>query len=234
MTIALKQSTAYIDRLGPFLDDDDGKTVEPSLTITQGDIQISKGGGAFAQTSASSPTTTYDADGWYQVPLTATDTATLGPLKVQIDMSGALPVWADYSVVPSNVYEALYGSDKLEVDLVSVYGTALTSNVVKSDLTTILTQAHPAERLKASTDLMLAFTVQATPTPTTTSCGTDLDSGSYTVDLTDILEGRTILFATGDQIYGAARITGYNGTNGDITFTALPAAPASTDTAIIV
>ena len=46
----LKQSTAVILKLGPFIDDTDFKTVEPSLTISQVDIQISKAGAAFAQT----------------------------------------------------------------------------------------------------------------------------------------------------------------------------------------
>lgn len=107
MTQLLKQSTAKILRMGPFVDQTDGYTAETGLTIAQADIQISKNGGAFAQTSASSPTTTHDADGWYQVPLTATDTGTLGPLTVQVAMSGALPVWEHFMVVPAAIYESL-------------------------------------------------------------------------------------------------------------------------------
>lgn len=102
----LKQSTAFTFRVGPFVDATDGVTAETALTIAQADIQISKNGGAFAQTSAS-PTTTHDADGWYQCPLTSTDTNTLGPLTVQIVMSGALPVWEHFMVVPANAYESL-------------------------------------------------------------------------------------------------------------------------------
>lgn len=102
----LKQSTSFTFRIGPFVDSTDGFTAETGLSIAQADIQISKNGGAFAQTSAS-PTTTHDADGWYQCPLTSTDTNTLGPLTVQIVMSGALPVWEHFMVVPANVYESL-------------------------------------------------------------------------------------------------------------------------------
>jgi len=102
----LKQSTAFTFRVGPFVDSTDGVTAETALSIAQADIQISKNGGAFAQTSAS-PTTTHDADGWYQCPLTATDTNTLGPLTVQIVMAGALPVWEHFMVVPANVYESI-------------------------------------------------------------------------------------------------------------------------------
>lgn len=119
----LKQSTAAILKLGPFVDSTDGVTAETGLTIAQADIQISKAGGAFAQTSDSSPTTTHDADGWYPVPLTTTDTATLGALVVQVAMSGALPVFWRGMVVPANVYDALVGgSDYLQVDAVQVEG----------------------------------------------------------------------------------------------------------------
>ena len=49
----LKQSTAYTFRLGPFLDDTDGKTAETGLTISQADVRLSKGGGNFAQKNES-------------------------------------------------------------------------------------------------------------------------------------------------------------------------------------
>lgn len=122
----LKQSTAFTFRAGPFLDATDGVTAETGLTIAQADIQISKAGGAFAQTSAS-PTTTHDADGWYQCPLTATDTGTVGALTVQIVMAGALPVWHDFMVLPANVYDSLMGTDLLDVSVTQWTGTAVAS-----------------------------------------------------------------------------------------------------------
>lgn len=118
MTQWLKQSTAFTFRIGPFVDDTDGKTAETGLTIAQADIQISKAGGAFAQTSAS-PTTTHDADGWYQCPLTTTDTSTLGTLDVQVAISGALPVWAHFMVVPANVFDSWFSTDYLQVETVA-------------------------------------------------------------------------------------------------------------------
>lgn len=115
----LKQSTAAILKLGPFVDDTDFKTAETGLTIAQADIQISKNGGAFGQTSAASPTTTHDADGWYPIPLTITDTNTVGQLQVQVLMAGALPVWsAVYDVLPANVYDSLVANvDLLQIDV---------------------------------------------------------------------------------------------------------------------
>ena len=115
----LKQSTAFIFRAGPFVDKTNGADFEVGLaaSINQAAIQISKNGGAFGQTSAGSPTTTYDSVGHYQCPLTATDTNTLGLLRVVIAITAeALPVWHDFMVVPANVYESLVaGTEFLDV-----------------------------------------------------------------------------------------------------------------------
>lgn len=124
----LKQSTAVTFRIGPFVDSTDAVTPETALTIAQADIQISKADGAFAQTSATTPTTTHDADGWYQCPLTATDTGTLGMLTVQIAMSGALPVWEHFMVVSANIYDSLIsGTDLVDVNVAQWNGTALST-----------------------------------------------------------------------------------------------------------
>ena len=121
----LRQSTAFTFRTGMFVDSTDGFTAETGLTIAQADIQISKDGAAFAQTSAASPTTTHDVDGWYQCPLTSTDTNTLGTLTVQIVMSGALPVWEHFMVVPAVVFDALVdGTDNLDVSVTQFGGVA--------------------------------------------------------------------------------------------------------------
>lgn len=142
MARLLKQSTAFTFRIGPFVDAADGVTAETALTIAQADIQLSKAGGAFAQTSAS-PTTTHDADGWYQCPLTATDTGTLGSLTVQIVMAGALPVWEHFMVVPAAVYDSLVGgTDTLPADVTQWNGT----NVATPD-----TAGYPKVTLKSGT-----------------------------------------------------------------------------------
>ena len=121
----LKQSTAITIKLGPFLDETNGRTAETALTISQADIRISKNGGAFAQTNNAAGAT-HDENGWYGVPLNTTDTATLGRLKIAIHESGALPCFAEFMVVTANVYDSLCSTDKLEVDLKQILGTALT------------------------------------------------------------------------------------------------------------
>lgn len=120
----LKQSTAATIKMGPFLDSTDGNTAEPGLTISQADIRLSKNGGAFAQTNNATGAT-HDENGYYGVPLDTTDTATLGRLRVAIHESGALAVWADFLIVPANVYDSLVsGTDYLQTDAIQISGDA--------------------------------------------------------------------------------------------------------------
>lgn len=110
----LKQSVAATIKVGPFLDDTDGKTAETALAIIQADIRLSKNGATFAQ-SNNAAGATHDALGYYDIPLNTTDTDTLGRLKVAVSESGALPVWQDFMVVPGNVWDSLFGADRLQV-----------------------------------------------------------------------------------------------------------------------
>jgi len=112
----LKQSTAATIKLGPFVDDSDGKTAETGLTISQADIRLSKNGGDIAQTHNSAGAT-HDELGYYNVPLDTTDTNTLGTLKVIVSESGALPVFADFMVITAEAYDTLCGTDHFTVDL---------------------------------------------------------------------------------------------------------------------
>lgn len=121
----LEQSQSVTIRLGPFLDEDDGKSAENSLTISQADVRLSKNHGAFAQKNDATSATN-EENGWYQVPLNATDTGTLGPLTVAVHESGALPVWEHFMVVPSNVYDSLVGgTDTLNADVTQWNGSSV-------------------------------------------------------------------------------------------------------------
>ena len=79
--------------------------------------------------------------GVYLTTLDATDTATPGPLV--IFCAGTR---VDCTVLPQKVYDALFGSSTLEVDLVSVAGTSVESpDDLKADLTDLLTLASDWE-----------------------------------------------------------------------------------------
>lgn len=105
----LKADTAVTLKIGPFIDDTDGKTAETALTIAQADVRLSKNGGDIAQkTEATS--CTHDELGIYGCPIDATDTNTEGRLQLWVHESGALPVWHEYMVVNANVYDSLYAA----------------------------------------------------------------------------------------------------------------------------
>lgn len=126
----VKQSTAITIKLGPFVDSTDGITVEDALTIAQANVRLSKNGGTFAQKNTSG-SATHDEYGYYDISLDTTDTGTLGRLRVAVSVSGALPVFADYMVMPANAWDALYGSDLLQVDLTQISGAAVSTSTAQ-------------------------------------------------------------------------------------------------------
>jgi len=157
MARLLKQSNAFTFRIGPFIDDTDFKTAETALTIVQADIQISKNGGAFAQTSDASPTTDHDTDGWYQCPLTNVDVNTKGTLTVQIVIAGALPVWEHFMVVGTNVFDSLVTeTDKLNINVTNWVGdvvpNATVSGIPRVDPTHLAGTAQSLTDLKDFVD----------------------------------------------------------------------------------
>ena len=118
----LKQSTSAVIKLGPFVDHEDGVTLETGLAAaldnaTTG-IKISKNGGTLAARHATVTETAYDAHGFYNVTLDATDTNTLGGLSVvYTDPETCLAVWAEFCVVTANVFDTLCGDDAFDVSV---------------------------------------------------------------------------------------------------------------------
>jgi len=130
----LKQSTAYTFRMGPFLDETDGKTAETGLTISQADVRLSKGGGNFAQKNESSASL-HDEIGYYIVVLNATDTATVGELLIAVHESGALPVFKTFQVVEEAIYDAIYGGSADLITKVDAIDTVVDAILVDTGTT---------------------------------------------------------------------------------------------------
>lgn len=131
----LKQSTAATIKLGPFVDDTDGKTAKTALTIGQADIRLSKNGGDIAQ-SHNTAGATHDELGYYDIPLDTTDTGTLGRLRVLVSKAGALPVWQDFLIVTANVFDTFCSTGSLNVNAASLSTDAITAASVKADAVT--------------------------------------------------------------------------------------------------
>lgn len=104
----LRQNTAQVIKVGPFLDSTDGVTPETGLTLTNTDFRLSKDGGNLASSSTGSAT--HDEVGLYDKTLSTTDTNTVGELVVHVNESGALPVQHRYWVLEEAVYDAYFGA----------------------------------------------------------------------------------------------------------------------------
>ncbi len=161
----LRQSTSVDVPIGPFTDATDGVTAETALTITQPDIRLKKNGAAWAQKNAAQ-TLLHEENGYYEVTLDATDTDTLGQLRVAVNESGAGPVWEDFTVIPPNVYDSLIGGgDTLDVQVTGMGANVITSSVINTDAITATGLAASAANEIADAYLDRADGVEVGLTP---------------------------------------------------------------------
>lgn len=130
----LKQSTntQYV-LIGPFLDEDDGKTAETGLSIGVSDIRLGKAGGNIV--AKNSGGATHDELGFYQITLDSTDTATVGELLIAVHKSGALPVFKYCYVLEEAIYDAMFAASasafdaNARVDVASIEGSDATDQI---------------------------------------------------------------------------------------------------------
>lgn len=204
----LKQSTATTLLLGPFLDVNGAALT--ALTIAQANVLLWKEGGTTLAQKNDATSATHRSNGRYTVPINTTDTNTLGLLSINVDMGGAIAVRQDYTVLPANVFDALRGSDLLQVDMQQ-----------------IINSATNAQRLETSVSTMVMVTIGVGSTTT-----------NFTTNLTEVTndhyKGRYYIGVTGALAGQATDITAYNGTTKALTVTATTDAPAQNDTGIIV
>ena len=223
MAVWLKQSTAYDFELGPFIDDTDGKTAEASLTIAATSVYVSKAGAALtAKTESTALTGTGDALGYYACKLDTTDTGTLGSLRVHCHVSGALPVWQDFLVVPAQVYNSVVaGSDKLQVDAVEINSS---------------TSAAARQALAAISCIPGTVYDDAGTYAATNSGALVFYSDDITEATADHFNGRVVIFTSGNLLGQALQITDYEkvASYGKFTCTVATEVPADNDTFLIV
>jgi hypothetical protein len=123
MAIIVRQSTnSQTIVLGPFIDDFDFKTPETALTIANTDIKLSKNGATAVDKDSGGATAL--TNGEYAITLNATDTNTIGELRISCVVAGALPVVRTLQVVEEVVYDALYA-----VDAPGFLGDSVTTNI---------------------------------------------------------------------------------------------------------
>ena len=107
--------------LGYMLDATDGDTEETGLTIANTDIKIWKWG-TTSLASKNSGGATHIASGVFYATFDATDTDTLGPMKVFVHVAGALAFEIELLVVSQQYWDAKYGSGSFSADVVKISG----------------------------------------------------------------------------------------------------------------
>lgn len=156
----LKQSTAATVLIGPFVDVSDGATPETGLAGTM-TVKLSKAGVALAARN-SSTAITHDADGYYRVPLDATDTNTVGNLRLTVTAAAThLPVFENYTVQAANVYDSLVGgTDKLQVDAVEISSSTTAADNVEANIANLdAAVSDAATQAEVATEISDALTV---------------------------------------------------------------------------
>jgi hypothetical protein len=212
MATWLKQSTATTIPVGPLVDSGDASK-EEGLTISQSEVLLWKQGGTTFAAKNESTAATHRSYGIYTVPLDATDTNTLGQLVVAVYEAGILVARHDYMVVPANVYDSMFGSDKLQVDAVEINSSS-----------------SAAVRLALAANQIIPGTVtNSGHSPTTTA----FKASDITEATDDHFIGRTITFTSGALAGQSTDIQDYTGATSVYTVTALTEAPANGDTFFI-
>ena len=166
----VKQSTPVTLKIGPSVDETDGKTAETGLTIAQADVRLSMNGGNIVQKNEGT-SCTHDELGIYGCPIDTTDTGTLGRLQLWVHKSGALPVWHEFMVVPANVWDSFFGTDMLKVDVHAVDDDETAANNLESAL-----DNYSVTRGLSGTALPAAAADAAGGLPISDAGGLDLDT----------------------------------------------------------
>lgn len=130
----LRQNTAVKVRIGCVVNVSDGFTPITNLTLSGADeAEVLKHNGvATVSISGSTMAAVSNADGWYDLTLTVSETDTLGLLDVVInDDSLILPVWKEFMVTTQNYWDSKYSTDYLQTDMVQMNGVSQTVTDLK-------------------------------------------------------------------------------------------------------
>lgn len=140
----LKQNTATVITVGPFLDATDGKTPKVALTATNEHVTFvvdNAGTPTLAldvNATASGGTTdmvhiTNDDAGYYSLELTAAATNYVGGALLSVNyVTDHLPVFHEFTILPANVYDSLIpGTDLLDISVVQIAGVAVSTSTAQ-------------------------------------------------------------------------------------------------------
>ncbi|AMV27368.1 hypothetical protein VT84_23415 [Gemmata sp. SH-PL17] len=201
MPVYLRQSTASQELpLGYFVSSTDGVTPQTGLTIANTDIKLWVSG-ATTLANKNSGGATHIAGGVYYCVLDATDTATIGPFVVFVNVSGALAVRVECVVLAGAVYDVLFGTTAPStyaggaVASVTAGVTVATNNDktgyslaanqhVIVDSGTVTTVTNPVDISTGSGNALVAATAAASATAVWSATIRTLSAFAFSVTLT--------------------------------------------------
>jgi len=224
----LRQSTSVDLPIGPFLGTGDGYTPATSLTLTQPDIRLKKGAAAWAQKNASQ-TLSHEENGYYEVTLDATDTDTLGLLRLSVTETGALPVWEEFMIMPAQVWDSLFGADVLQVDVAQFGGANLTATGGRPEVNT----SHWAGTAVASAVILAAANIASdafSAAKFAANCLTSAKFASGAFDAVWSVAARLLTAGTNIVLAKGTGVTGFNDLSAADVRTAVGLASANLDT----
>lgn len=221
----LRQSTASQTRVvGPFVDDTDFKTLETSLTIANTDVKLSKNGAAAVNKNAGGASHVINGD--YALTFDATDTDTVGELRVSIAVAGALIVPAKFAVIEEAAFDHLFAS-----------GAAPAAPTTTAVADAVWDEPRGSHTVVGSFGEAYAPILGfAVATATTAASTTSFATASITEATADHFIGRIVVWISGVLAGQATDITDYALTSGEgvFTVTAMTDAPAAGDRGLIL
>ncbi len=250
----LRQNQARTFQFGPFVDKDDGVTPETGLATNMDNattgIRISKNGAVMTdRDSGTAPV--HDVDGYYRIELSATDTNALGTLHVEYEEAGVcLPAWKDFMVVPNNVWDSFFSTDRLQVDQIQIKGTTVPDPTTAGvpdvnverwlDTLVTLTTALPDVNTKALASSIGA--ADAFGRWMTAAVNGTADSGTATTMVDDargeaddhFLGYMIVFFAAGGGLRGARLVTDFDAAADRITFAPAMSSAITTEQYVLI
>ncbi len=144
----LKQNTMAYITIGPVLDKTDGVTNEDGLTVTNFSGVIMKETHATATTHTDFTPSATAATAWgmsaighggfYQLRVPAAEINFVGSAMIGLWYTAeALPMWAEFMVIPANVYDSMMGTDLLDINVSKINETSQTAADIGSLVLTI-------------------------------------------------------------------------------------------------
>lgn len=179
----LRQNTATRVTVGPFYDKTDGVTPETALTVTNDKItMVVDDAGVPTLVIDAAPTAsggdndmvhvTNDDAGFYDLEVTAAQTNYVGRAMLAItDAANHCPVFHEFTILPANVYDAMLGTDKLDVNAAEISGDSTAADNLESAC-----DNYSATRGLAGTALPAAAADAAGGLPISDAGGLDLDT----------------------------------------------------------